>query len=265
MVEPEYPAAVDRYVNLGRFYQIEACKEAREEIVLHAKAYREAYQKAYHALAAASEVGRTVEEIQRRGWNREKLEQRAAGIISREIPRRGTERGEARRRFLGGITCKGLIWRFDTVEALADRVYVLLDSCGLGDLLLRRVAAAAMERGWDAVLCPDPDQPQRLQHLVIPSLRLAFVTSREGMVYTGPAYRRLHLDALLDSGVCRQNKARCRFHRRMHRLLLEEGEQFLREAKVSHDRMESAYNAHVDFDGVYALAEEEWQRIRRWL
>ena len=47
--------------------------------------------------------------------------------------------------------------------------------------------------------------------------------------------------------------------------LLEEGERFLREAKAAHDRMEAVYNAHVDFDGVRALAEEEWSRIRAWL
>ena len=264
-LEPRYPAAIDRYVNLGRFYRIEGCKADREEIVLHANACREAYTRAYRALAAATEIAETVEETQRVGWDREKLTRRAAGIIAREIPRRGGESGGVCRRFLGGLTCKGPVWRFDTVAAAADRVYVLLDSCGLGEGLLRQVAAAARERGWNTVLCPDPDRPRHLRHLLIPGLRLAFVTSREGMEYPGPAYRRLHLDALLDGDLCRRSRARCRFQRRMRRLLLEEGERFLREAKAAHDRMEAVYNAHVDFDGVRALAEEEWSRIRAWL
>ena len=35
VVEPQYPAAVDRYVNLGQFYHIETCKQRREEILRH--------------------------------------------------------------------------------------------------------------------------------------------------------------------------------------------------------------------------------------
>ena len=33
VVEPKYPAAADRYVNLGEFYDIAAAKTAREDIV----------------------------------------------------------------------------------------------------------------------------------------------------------------------------------------------------------------------------------------
>ena len=44
IVEPKYPAAVDRYVNLGQFYDVAAAKRARAEIVLYSQACSEAYQ-----------------------------------------------------------------------------------------------------------------------------------------------------------------------------------------------------------------------------
>ena len=127
------------------------------------------------------------------------------------------------------------------------------------------VQKTAAERGYDSVACMDPDRPDRIQHLILPELRLAFVTSAPGMEYPGTPYRRIHLDTLLDQKHCRLNKARCRFYRRMHGLLLEEGVENLRAAKASHDKLEKVYNATVDFGGVYALAEREWDRIARWL
>ena len=151
------------------------------------------------------------------------------------------------------------------MDALAGRVYELLDSSGIGHQLMAAVQSAAAARGYDAVLCLDPDRPERIQHLILPELGLAFVTSAPGMEYPGTPYRRLHLDALLDQRQWKQSKARCRFYRRMHGLLLEEGIQGLQAAKAAHDELEKTYNSAVDFGGVYALAEREWDRIAGWL
>ena len=265
MVEPQFPAAIDRYVNLGRFYDVERCKAQRSAICGHTEQYKAAYQRAYRALRAAGEVEDALRELMTEGWDRARLEKRTRGILSRELGRQGGGSGAVALRFLGGPTCQGMTLRFDTVEKLADRVDVLLDTYSLGDLLLRQAAALAARRCYDAVACPDPDRPQRLLHLILPELRLAFVTSREGMEYRGPAYRRIHLDSLLDPSAVRRGKARCRFYRRMHRVLMEEACQGLGEAKAAHDLLEADYHPAVDFAGVQALAEEEWRRIEKLL
>ena len=265
IVEPQYPAAVDRYVNLGQFYCVEACKQRREELMAHTADYKAAYVRAYRALQAAGEVADTLRDVLTENCDREKLERRAAGIIAREMGRRGSGTGAVSYRYLGGPTHKGLVWRFDTVDALAGRVYELLDGGGIGHGLMAAVQQAASTRGYDAIVCVDPDRPERIQHLILPELGLAFVTSAPGMAYPGKPYRRLHLDALLDQRQWKQNKARCRFYRRMHGLLLEEGIENLQAAKAAHDRLESVYNDAVDFGGVYALAEREWDRIEKWL
>ena len=265
VVEPQYPAAVDRYVNLGQFYCVEDCKQRREELIRHTTDYQAAYVRAYRALQAAGEVENTLRDVLTAGYDREKLSRRTAGIIARELGRQGSGTGAVACRYLGGVTHQGQVWRFDTVEALADRVYELLDTSGIGYHLMTAVQKAAAERGYDSVACMDPDRPDRIQHLILPELRLAFVTSAPGMEYPGTPYRRIHLDTLLDQKHCRLNKARCRFYRRMHGLLLEEGVENLRAAKASHDKLEKVYNATVDFGGVYALAEREWDRIARWL
>ena len=261
VVEPQYPAAVDRYLDLGQFFDVESCKKVRAAICCYADQYRAAYQRAYRALHAAGEVEDTLRTLMTEDWDRARLEKRTQGILSREIGRRGKGSGSVSQRFLGGPTCKGLVTRFDTVEQLADRIYVLLDSYGLGDILLQQAAALAAERRYDVIACPDENHPGKLLHLLIPELSLAFVTSREGMTYTGQAYRRIHLDSMLNPGAVKRCKARCRFYRRMHGLLMEEAYEGLRGAKASHDLLEAAYHPAVDFAGVQALAEREWQRI----
>ena len=57
VVEPRYPGAADRYVNLGRFYDVDVLKDRREEIVRHTDACSAAYRRAYRALGAARQMG----------------------------------------------------------------------------------------------------------------------------------------------------------------------------------------------------------------
>ena len=104
-------------------------------------------------------------------------------------------------------------------------------------------------------------EPGRLEHLLIPELGVAFVTSRPGMAYPGKPYRRVRLDALSHP----ENKARLRFRARMAGVLREEGIAALQEAKAAHDLLEGVYNPYVDFEGVRAQAALEAGRLLSWM
>ena len=56
VIEPMYPAAVDRYVDLGRFYDLTAAKASAEEVKASTHTYKAAYAKAYHRLKAARQL-----------------------------------------------------------------------------------------------------------------------------------------------------------------------------------------------------------------
>ena len=257
VLEPAYPAAVDRYVNLGQFYDIAAAKAAADEVKAHTHAYQAAYVRAYHSLKAAREVEKDAVSAVRSAFDAEKARRRVEGTIGREL-RRGSEAGRTTRRFLGSITHKGYIWRFDSVDALCPRVYELQDSFELAGDLLARIHAAATEKGWDTIVCAAPEEPARMEHLLIPTLGLAFVTSREGMEYGRKPYRRIRLDAMTDAAA---SKGRLRFQQRMVGLLRREAISALQEAKANHDALEGVYNPYVDFEGVHTLAALEAGRL----
>lgn len=264
VVEPQYPAAADRYLDLGRFYDVAQAKRDRAAVVEFSQACSAAYQRAYRALAAARQLGDSAAALVADSVDQQKLLKRADGIIARELRGRGDGGGDSFR-FLGSATCRGEIWRFDSVEALCPRVYQLQDSWGLADPMLQRLRAAAGARGFRAVVCLDPEHPQRIQHLLLPQLGTAFVTSREGMEFPGSAYRRLRLDAMVPAAVAREHKSRLRFIRRMAAALRQEGMDALAEAKASHDRLEAVYRPYVDFSGVDQVAAQEIARFESYL
>ena len=223
-----------------------------------------AYQRAYRALGAARQMSDSASALMREGMDAGKLLRRTDGIIGRELRGKGGG-GEDGLRFLGSLTCQGPIWRFDSVQTLCPRVYQLQDSYGLAALMLQRLHAAAAARGFRSVICPDPEHPDLIHHLLLPELGLAFVTSCDGMAYSGSAYRRVRLDAMIDPACAKRFKARIRFSARVAAVLREEGLDALREAKSAHDQLEAVYHPHVDFNGVQQLAREELKRIETYL
>ena len=113
---------------------------------------------------------------------------------------------------------------------------------------------AATASGQDVIACPSPMDPERLEHLFIPALSLAFVTSSPTLPYPGKAYRPIRLDALLQSEPLRQLRPRLRFSGKMADVLLKEGIHCLEEAKALHDQLEAIYNPNVDFNRVDTIA-----------
>ena len=248
-------------MDLGRFYDLTAAKADAGAVKTHTRDYKAAYVRAYHSLKAARQVELDAVAAVRAGFDRERADRRISGIIARELRRRGGERGKTTRRFLGSITHKGYVWRFDSVDALCPRVYEFSDGWELAGEGLARIHAAAAAKGWDTVVCPSPEDLGRIEPLLIPGLGLGFVPSRPGMDYGKKPHRRIRLDAMTETG----GRTRLRFQARMAALLREEAGTALKDAKASHDRLEAVYNPYVDFDGVRELAAIETGRLLSYL
>ncbi|MBR3570555.1 MAG: hypothetical protein IKN96_07150 [Oscillibacter sp.] len=259
VLEPRHPAAVERYLDLGRFYDLYAAKACAAEVKARTAAYKAAYARAYRALHAARVL--ELQAASRATFDRERAERRFKGIAFRELRRAGAQSGKTTRRFLGSLTCKGYVWRFDSVSALCPRVYEIRDAYGFAAPLLEGLRRGAAARRWDTLCCMNPESPEEIEHLLIPGLGLGFVTSRPGMEYGGAAFRRVRLDALATVA----DKGAARLEGRMVAALRAEGAAALRDAKAAHDRLEAVYNPYVDFDGVRSAAVLESGRLLDWL
>jgi hypothetical protein len=103
--------------------------------------------------------------------------------------------------------------------------------------------------------------PDRLAHLILPDLSLAFVTSTTDSPWPHRPYRRLRLDAMAGENLQQVSRPRLRFTRKVADALTDDGIANLGLAKEAHDRLEALYNPHVDFDGVTAVADRLAEQI----
>lgn len=255
VLEPKLPGIVEQYVNLGQFYDHAALAPLRDTAEGLQGRYQACYKRAYRCLKGAEGLERDDLELVNTPEVRARIRKRARGVILREVPRRGAG-GRVTTRFLDAISCQGRITFWDTVKELCPRVFELSDRYGLSCLFLEEVLAAAPERGQDVIVCPDPMAVNRPRHLLLPGLKLAFVTTSPEAPLPFKPFRRVRLDAMISPEVLRQNKARLKFSQKIAQSLEAEGMESLASAKALHDQLESLYNPHMNFDGVYETARQ---------
>lgn len=256
IIEPQYPGVIESYVNLGACYDRAGLAPLRCEIMEATTRYKEHYTGVYRCLEAASQLCRDNRELLLTDGVKDRLHKRAEGIIRREIRKNGNQAGSITHRFLSAVTHKGHIRLDETVSCQAGRIYELADSFGMAHELLSPILSAAVSAGWDVTVCPDPMDPDRLAHLIIPGLSLAFVSTCRERPWPQRPYRRLRLDTMADRESYRAIRPRLRFSQKVAAALEGEAVAGLVRAKEAHDRLEALYNPHVNFELVYQMADD---------
>ena len=256
VIEPKYPGVIERYVNLGCCYDTAALSSLRGEIMGCMTGYKDCYLRAYRCLDAATQIASDMRATLLTPALEEKMQKRAAGILSREVRRqKGRAPGRVTQRFLSAVTHKGEMTLFETALTQCSRIYELSDSYGLSHTMLSYLLAGITAAGYDVIACPSPMAPERLEHLLVPQLGLAFLSSTAATI-PGHPYRRIRLDAMVGTELLRRSRPRLRFSKKVSAALVEEAVSSLAQAKEMHDALEALYNPHVDFNRVDAMARE---------
>ena len=179
------------------------------------------------------------------------------------FPKAGDIPGRETRRFLSGITPKGLVFFESTLTLLCDRIFAVEDDYGgSASVIMSVLRARALEKGLDIITCPCALSPQRkIDHIIIPSLKLAVCTSNSYMPVETATERRIHARRFRESAKLREHRQRLSFNKKAAGELLAEACKLLGEAKSVHDMLEHFYVEAMDF----SLADRMAAKIQKEL
>ena len=261
VLEPPFPGAGGAYLDLSRFYDTAAMRGKLGEISAVSRSYKAKYAEAYSLLATLPAAQTASAAALLLPEDREAAVRRAESAARRILPPRRGREGKQTLRFLGAFCCAGSLFRADTAEALCGRIYLLDRELGLSDDYLRALAESAKKRGWDAVCCPDPLEPEKLEAVLLPEAGFGCVAAPPEAEWKSAVTRRVRLDALPDAERLREARPRLRECKKLRGRLLAQASAELAAAKALHDELEALCNPFVDFSGVYREAEAHIKRL----
>ena len=185
IVDPKNPGAVDEIINLGEYWDEAMLKRSRKEIIdcnLKVSSY---FQRAYFALREAKialeEWKYYVSAYQ--DWGRInqltlKIEREIFGIPP-------TSLANERHLFAWGHTPQGKTEFIDSLLTETDTLYVLRGQPGTGkSTFLSRIAERASTYNLGVEYYHNTLDPERLDLVILPDLRLAFVINAEPYTYS---------------------------------------------------------------------------------
>ena len=255
VVEPSFPIAVERYINLGEFADAEKLHEHTSDIIAAKTTYSEFFTHIYRMTACAEKLDDEIFDKALSAIDVEYLRKKAKGIISREIKGEG-KKAACKRRFCEAISPQGYVSLLVGKDTNTAHTYILEDSHGIGHFLLSPIKDAALAANFACIAAYSPLKPTQMLHLYIPELSLCFITSSRDIPIECDYYRKIRLDAAIDGELSTRERSELRRLRKLRRSFIDEACNILKDAKLAHDKLEDIYNPYIRFDGIYHTAEE---------
>lgn len=263
------PGAVDSVIHLGDYWNESGVENNRDAFAGAVDKIRDILGRAYNYFAAAVKMYDNLSGIYESALLYEKLYRITAEIIGNEFAHHelSSKEGGVGKYFVSAITAAGFENYIDTLAESCQKVYLIQAPVGLGsERLLTLFMEGALCRGFRAEGYYCPMKPaEKLEHLLIPELRLAFLTSNQYHTIDRSAVKAdvtsIDLsDVIRYDYVMRQKGILADSKKKMDELL-EKGIYCLGLAKEEQDEMEKFYVPTMDFFKIDALRKETAQKF----
>ncbi|GAB1476965.1 PRK06851 family protein [Bacillota bacterium] len=262
VLDPVYPGAVDRIVNLGQYWNEEGISGNRQRIIQIIQEKKADFARAYNYLAAAEKMYDNLQYIPGRLTSI-----RAARRMAEEIIRDGASNirdtegeGGVRRLFACAVTPQGLVDFTHRIIGKCKKVYLIKTDPGSGcEMVLSRILENITDRGFDAEAFYCSMKPHRkIDHLLVPGLSFAVITSNKFHNFVPEEgskevisieFQRIQSEATDGCAAAMEE-------------LIAGAVRCLGEAKSKHDELEDIYTPNMDFEKIEELRKQIENEIR---
>lgn len=273
-MDPKAPGAVDEIVNLGEYLNediVVANKANIQEVSQRmSKTFSITYSLLKEGRVAYDEWSGYIAESMDQGKVNEVTQELRERIFAQAIPNYGKP-AKARHLFASGITPKGLVNYTNTLLENDMDIYCIHGAPGTGvQDVIGRIANTADDLGIDTERFHCPFIPEKLDFLLIPSLKAAVVNT------TQPAHRDVgkieglqikgeyNLSTFIRQDYLARYMPEIKDASDRYASLLDKAITHLKKAKALHDDLENYYVPAMDFEGINKKQEEILDRVLQY-
>lgn len=264
VVDPRNPGAVDEIVHLGDYWDESALRAHREDILKVNREVGRLFARAYDNLRAAKAFHDELESYYRPAINVQWLNSKTEELLVEVFgSKRLNKAGLERHLFASAITPEGPKNYLDTLVGPMARRYIWTGAPGTGKTtMIRKLAEAAVQKGYHVEFFHCPMDPGRIDHALIPELHLALASSIEPHTFTtelGDVV--IDTDAYIDRTLLVPYLEDMVAARQSYEAAFARAVDFLKRAKAMHDLLETYYVPSIHFDQVEARRQRVLERI----
>lgn len=168
------------------------------------------------------------------------------------------------KRFLSAISVGDVIFYQNTIDIISEKVYVIKDQYGaVSNYLLSKIKNKLLNSNIDIITCYCPAfGDKKIDHILVPSLKLAFTTSNNYHSYSNYNNIFKYIDEK-EFFIYKNKDLEEHLNLNIKKIkdIIFSATNFVKEAKKIHDMLEKIYSSAVDFNLVDQKTKETLQMI----
>lgn len=264
IVDPINPGAVDEILNMGQYWREEGFKENRKDIMDVNKEVGKLFKRAYRFLGSAKIIHDDWSSINGEALNFSKLNLFKEELKEKLLPMPVSILGTERHLFATAFTPNGIVTYLDTLYKDYKNIYVLNGGPGTGKSdVLKYLSEEAIRRNLYVEIFHDPFIPERLEHILIPELSTAILTSNEinKKLIVGT---QIYMEDFCNKAVLAKYKDDLEYNKTQFYNLIDKALTFISRAKALHDDMEKYYIKNMNFDKITLVFTDIIEKLNKY-
>lgn len=257
-LDPLNPGVNGKIINLGEFWDEKGIKTNSKRIISLCGDIFKSYTTIYNILSTISNFTLIQKSITHPLLLTDKMNNAIQRLVECELPKKPSEQiGKSDYCFLTALSEYGITGFFDSIKAQYKNIITVSDDYEVSGNLLSEIAKIAIMRGYDIIIGNCPLNPkEKIEHILIPELDLAFITVNLYHSITCDYYKNINMKRFIDIDKISEHKNMLKFCKNNIEALLQQISEIMRNIHIKHDELEMCYNPYVNFDKVYALAND---------
>ncbi|QGP93670.1 hypothetical protein MGLY_30920 [Neomoorella glycerini] len=271
IVDPKNPGAVDEIIHLGDYWDESKMRAHKEEILKANARVARLFQIAYSALREAKVIRDEWESYISECMIESQVNRAVANLlhtIFSGVAPRYDRPAKVRHLFATAITPDGIITGH--VESLlqdVQQLYTISGEPGSGvPQVLARIADLAHEKGLHTEIYHCPFNPRNIDLVIMPEIKVAAMNVQPPHTYDPSSLpdlmaMKLNLSAYIDRDKLGTYAHEISSAAYRYQACLDRAVAYIRQAKLTHDYMETFYIPAMNFEAINAKRQEVLQRI----
>lgn len=252
IIEPVFPGVCENIVNLGECWNNTKLSENREKIIDITKENSRWHKQSVKYMSAAAIIDKEIYLNGKEILNKSKIERYMNRTCNQIMNKTDADSFSVKKRFLSAVTPMGISIMYDSLYKYCDNVIAVKDKLTVAaDYIMKYIYNYCIKNEISIILCMCPMNPEnKIDHIILPDIRTGFFTANKYHPLSKQVSKTVNCKRFYDTDEYDAIKNKITFLNKAKEELISESVLCLKNAKSTHDTLESYYIAAMNYNRV---------------
>ncbi len=260
VIEPQYPGAFERIINLLDAFDNESLQKSKQDIVKYSLMISAQHSKYCNLLKCINVLREENIKVLKTYVDKNKLKKTVKSTLKQVTKNKRGSGAKLNKRLLSAFTPQGVVTYTNSIDYFCDTVYSLEDKYDvITHDFMSMIRDILLSANYECYVCYNPLSPaDKISHIIVPELKIGFISQNKYVKVTPQCEKKtINYTRFINKENLQKHKHMLKFNEKAIAPIVEEMLAVMKKAKELHDVLEGYYTPNVDFK----LIDEKYKKL----